>query len=52
MVDTFLRLTVQSCCGEGGTLQTTLACARSVSATLGLPLVTLRVLSLPTQLKL
>ena len=33
-------------------LQKTLACARSVSATLDLPLVTLHVLSLPTQLRL
>ena len=34
----FLGSLVQSRCGEGGMLQITLACARSVSATLGMPL--------------
>ena len=48
----FFRLTCQSFCGEGGMLQTTLACARSVSATLGLPLLTACVLSLSTLLRL
>ena len=45
VADTFLGSLVQSCCGEGGTLQTTLACARSDSATLGLPPLTECVLS-------
>ena len=52
MADTFLGSLVQSCCGEGGTLQTTLACARSDSATLGLPPLTVCVLSLSTLLRL
>ena len=52
MADTFLGSLVQSCCGEGGTLQTTLACARSDSATLGLPPLTECVLSLSILLRL
>ena len=51
-MDTFLGSLVQSCCGEGGTLQTTLACARSDSATLGLPPLTECVLSLSILLRL
>ena len=43
---------VQSRCGEGGTLQTTLACTRSVSATLGLPSLMVPVPSLPALLRL
>ena len=53
VVDTFLGSLVQSCCGEGGMLQTNntgVAC--SVSATLGLPLLTACVPSLPTLLRL
>ena len=42
----FLGSLVQSCCGEGGILQQiSLACARSVSATVALPLLTACVLS-------
>ena len=53
MVDTFfLGSLVQLCCGEEGMLQTTLACARSASATLGLPPLTVRGPSLPTLLRL
>ena len=52
VVDTFLGSLVQLHYGEGGTQQTTLACARSVSATLGLPPLTARVPSLPTLLRL
>ena len=48
----FLGSLVQLCCGEEGMLQTTLACARSASATLGLPPLTACVLSLPTLLRL
>ena len=36
-MDTFLGSLVQSHCGEGGCCKLTLACARSVSASLGLP---------------
>ena len=43
----FLGSLVQSRCGEGGMLQTTLACARSVSGTLGLPLYTARTAQAP-----
>ena len=44
----FLGSLVQSRCGEGGTLQTkNTACACSASATLGLPLLTAHVASLP-----
>ena len=52
----FLGSLVQSRCGEGGRegycKQITLACARSASATLGLPPLTARVASLPTLLGL
>ena len=57
VVDTFffffLGSLVQSRCGrEGRCKQITLACAHSVSATLGLPQLTVRVPSLPTLLRL
>ena len=53
----FLGSLVQSRCGEGGRegcccKQITLACARSASATLGLPPLMARVASLPTLLRL
>ena len=51
-MDTFLGSLVQWCCGEEHYKQTTLACARSVSATLGLPLRTACVLSLSMLLRL
>ena len=47
----FLGSLVQSRCGEGGTLQITLACACSVSATLGLPPLMAREPSLPILLR-
>ena len=57
LVVTFLGSLVQSCCGEGGTLQTNIigvcvGSARSVSATLGLPLLTVCALSQSTILRL
>ena len=52
VVDTFLGPLVQSCCGEGGTLQTNNTRARSVLATLGLPSLTVCVLSQSTLLRL
>ena len=59
MVDTLFRLTCSVALWVGRDLRTneqpckeiTLACARSVSATLGLPLLTVHVLSLPTLLR-
>ena len=52
VVDTFIGSLVQSRFGEGGTLQITLACACSVSDTLGLPPLMAHAPSLPTQLRL
>ena len=57
---TYLGSLVQSCCGEGGTLQTNITgmcgecsqCACSVGATLGLPPLTVCVLSQFTLLRL
>ena len=48
----FFRLTCSVVLGEGHCKQITLACARSVSATLGLPLLMACVLSLSTLLRL
>ena len=54
VVDTFFKahLFSRTVGREGCCNQITLACARSVSATLGLPLLTAHVPSLPTQLSL
>ena len=55
MVVTYLGSLVQSCCGEGGALQISLACVgstRSVPAILGLPPLMARVLSPSTLLRL
>ena len=54
VVDTFFRFTysVTLWGREGRWKQITLACAHSTSATLGLPLLTVQVPSLPTLLRL